>query len=536
MTGFQKLGLGVAAMFYLGAVVWVYFLSPSAVEFEPGVKVITIAHWQLEDGFRDGVNEAIKRFEKMKLDQGEKVKIIHSYVPNRGYIQWMTTQLVGGKPADIMEVTGDTTLQFKYLRPMSPYLGKPNPFNKGTKLEGIPWKDTYIDGMQGAFENTYAEWFKVPLAFLPIRLHVNLDLLENATGSRQMPRDLEEWLDQCQKVKEYAEKVQKPISAIGVRGTDRGTLARLYNQYYSETNGNLIDNMSRYCDGAVQTADILNGLETGMVDPARQTAAACITTDLGKYFIEGFPSVDLEQAKYLFTRGLVAFFPEGTWETMSLKNSPFDVGVVRVPPIGTRSEYSKYFTGKTTESGIQTAVAFGIPKRSKNFDLALEFMQYLSSFDIDQMVMNKCQWGPGVKFATYKEKALAPDLGGNPPIANYPYCIGYNTGSYRQMLESLENLARNQPADPGKIFMQDFKNRKVVVMKDQRDTIVESDRSNGDREMQRSQLSVGMLRSDATSEEKGRLELRRSLASEGLSEMSSAFYMNRMLLRALEKL
>jgi enoyl-[acyl-carrier protein] reductase II len=41
------------------------------------VETITIAHWQLEDGFRQGFDEAIKQYEALKSKEGKKVKIIH---------------------------------------------------------------------------------------------------------------------------------------------------------------------------------------------------------------------------------------------------------------------------------------------------------------------------------------------------------------------------------------------------------------------------------------------------------------------------
>lgn len=542
MTIFQQIGLGVAMLFYLCAIVWVFFLSPSSTTFAPGVKVLTLGHWQLEDGFREGMAEAITRFEELKRQQGQEVRINQTPIPWRGYTQWMLTQLVGGRPADIIEVTGDPNLRYLYFRPLSPYLGKPNPFNAGTPLEGIAWKDTYIDGMLGTFDATYAEWYRVPLAFLPIRLHVNLDLVKEATGSEAMPTDLQEWMEICQKVKEHGERIQKPIGAIGVRGTDKGTLARLYIQYYSETNGNLIDEKSRFCDGTVSSADILQGLLAGTVEVDQQTAAAEITTELGQYFITGFPSMDLEQAKYLFTRGMIAFLPEGTWESLSLVQNAakagYRVGIVRVPPIGTRGKYAKYWTGKTTESGIQTGVSFGIPKACKEFDLALEFIQFMSSYEIDQMMMEKCRWGPGVKFAKYTglQAALKPDVEGNPAFGETPFSVGVGTGSYGAMLKSLESLIQNNPADPGKVFLEEFRGRKKIAISDQMEMITGGERANVGREMQRSQLSIGLLRKDASSQERERLELRRRLATESLPEMAGGYFMGRLLLESLQKL
>ena len=146
--GFHRFGVAFAVLLYLVAVVHVHFLGPERVAFDPDVKVLTLAHWQLEDGFREGFDKMIARFEKLKAAQGVKVKVNQVTVPYRGFRQWLLTQLVGGDPADVVTAAVPGSVRYYYFHPLSPYLGKPNPFNVGTPLEGMPWKDTYIDGME----------------------------------------------------------------------------------------------------------------------------------------------------------------------------------------------------------------------------------------------------------------------------------------------------------------------------------------------------------------------------------------------------
>ena len=83
------------------------------------LKTITIAHWQLEDGFREGIDYAIKEFEKIKAAQGQKVKIIQNAIPGRGYSQWYITQLISGNPADIIELTQSPEIQSRYFLPLT---------------------------------------------------------------------------------------------------------------------------------------------------------------------------------------------------------------------------------------------------------------------------------------------------------------------------------------------------------------------------------------------------------------------------------
>ena len=89
----------------------------------------------------------------------------------------------------------------RYIRPLSPYVSKPNPYNVGTIHDGVAWKDTYVDGLVNALDLKYGEYFGVFIWTHPYRLFVNLDLLEETTGSREMPMDLAEWMEECRQIK-----------------------------------------------------------------------------------------------------------------------------------------------------------------------------------------------------------------------------------------------------------------------------------------------------------------------------------------------
>ena len=212
----------------------VYININSKEIIDSEVKTITFAHWQLEDGFREGYSEAIKEFEKIKAAQGQKVKVIQTTVPVRGYQQWFLTQLISGNPADLMELYCSSEVRNQYFTPLSQYISRPNPFNKGTEFENIPWKDTYIDGMDSALDSAYAEYFGVGTYFHVYRLFVNLELLEKATGSRNLPETLDQWLKTCAQMKEYGKRINTPIIPIGVRGFDKETIRYLFQYYYDQ--------------------------------------------------------------------------------------------------------------------------------------------------------------------------------------------------------------------------------------------------------------------------------------------------------------
>lgn len=512
---FQRLGLAVAGAFYLASVGYVLLVGDAGSTLAPDVKTITFAHWQLEDGYREGVDEAIRRFETLKAEQGQKVKVIQSTVPWRGYSQWFLTQLIGGNPADLMELIGSSQLYHRYFVPLSPYIDKPNPFNQSTVLEGMPWRDTYVDDMEGSQDNVYAEYFGVGHMFHTYRLFVNVDLLEKATGSRQLPRDLTEWLDACAKLKAYGRNTGTPIIPIGVRGFDKGTLNHLFRYYFSQMTGNLNDAYSRF-GGRVSVAGVLEQMNTNPQIRERVLAVIDVIQEIGRNFGVGFTAMDLEQTKFLFYSGTMGFFPEGTWNAWSMvNNSPFEVAIIPIPPLGHTHKYSKYFTGKITEAGVRVGGKIGIPKATKHFDLALEFLQFFTSYEINQMaMMDYTKWPPAVKHAEYKGilKAFQPQMEGNLSVPT-PFSRWGQT-SHRKYLECLEQIITNDIDNPGRYFLDTFKKNKDILRDEGAEYVKGYYRSQMDTERYRSQFSVGLLRGDLTSQQADTLRLRLTITSQ----------------------
>ncbi|MFH1613560.1 MAG: extracellular solute-binding protein [Planctomycetota bacterium] len=496
---FRLFSAGFVIMFYLAAVLYVHFIGKNKDALGPAVNTITLAHWQLEDGYREGFNEMIRRFEALKAKQGRKVKVLQTAVPWRGYEQWFLTQLVGGNPADVAELLAPDYMLQEYFNPLSEYIEKENPFNKGTVLEGMAWRDTFVDGMDASANLTakYADYFGVGTCFHVYRLFANLDLIEEATGSRKMPQDLPEWLDICKKVKEYGKKTGQRIIPIGVRGFDKSTIDHFFEYYFGQVTGNLNDNDARFCEGRAEVDEILKKINDNPAVAEQLLVPVCIVKELGQYFCDGFSSMDLEQNKYLFYSGNTAFFAEGTWNAYSLvKNCPFEVGIGRIPPIGHKSKYSKYFTGKVSESGVGVGGFFGIPKATKHFDLALELLQFMTSYEMNQLTMGSCKWPPAVKKAKFEGilKSFEPEIEGNLRMLDLPFRTKLRYSSDIKMCEALEEVIISDVDNPGEYFMKRFREYKDLLIKECNEDEQFHYRSNIDRELQRSQIAVALLR------------------------------------------
>lgn len=458
---FQKIGIILAIAFYILSVVMVIRnYGGMSVMFDPDTKVITIAHWQLEDGFREGIDAAIVEYEKAKAAEGIKVKVNQVAIPVRGYSQWYLTQLIGGDPADVLEITGSSDILNQYFTPLSPYIGEKNSWNKGTPLANMSWRETFSDDMMSGLDSAYSEFFAVCTFMHTTRVYVNLDLFEKATGKTKLPDTLTEWLEDCKKLKAYGLKTNHPIIPIGVRGFDKGTLGQLFNDYNSQLNADLADSGSPYGHG-VSTGELFRQVNAGELDKKRLLQPVEVVTEVGRYFADGFPAIDLEQTKYLFFSGNVGFFIDGTWNAFSMiNNAPFRVGVIQVPMLDKGNPLGARAFGRITELGSGIGGRFGIPKKTKHFDLALDFLRFLTSWKVNQLVMvEHSKWMSPLKAVEYKGIMKSFE-----PITNTSYVAITSpfgaTGalSSRLVLQRLENAIIRQPEDPKQFFWDDFLN------------------------------------------------------------------------------
>lgn len=113
----------------------------------------------------------------------------------------------------------------RYFFPLTPYVNRPNPHNEGTKLQGVPLRDTYLDGMRGGYVEELQEFYAVPVAQFVVRLFYNKDLLKDLTGKMAAdklldhpmdhpPTEFHAFVDLCRKIKKYNGPDGKPYIPI----------------------------------------------------------------------------------------------------------------------------------------------------------------------------------------------------------------------------------------------------------------------------------------------------------------------------------
>ena len=140
-------------------------------EARPGTKVLRIGHWQLESGVREAFETLGKEFAalpEVKAKYGD-VKIVQDAIPDTTYGQWLTSQMMGQTAPDLLEVgmLPEPILlayQNRYFMPLTEMAARPNPFNKGTAMEGVALKETFLDGMRSGYQEELQAYMRVPLS------------------------------------------------------------------------------------------------------------------------------------------------------------------------------------------------------------------------------------------------------------------------------------------------------------------------------------------------------------------------------------
>src|SRR6185295_15506824 len=160
LTG-NKIGfalLGIAYLIAMGLVV-----QREARKITTDRVTLRISQWQLESGVREAMDAIIRRYEQLN----PKVHVVQIAVPGGPtYLPWIQAQMVGGVGPDLVEYSWPWPDTARNFAPITAEVMQPNPYNKGTPLEGVPWRDTFIDGMTSPdnYVQTLSQYYGVTMS------------------------------------------------------------------------------------------------------------------------------------------------------------------------------------------------------------------------------------------------------------------------------------------------------------------------------------------------------------------------------------
>lgn len=434
---------GNGALIFVAVVyLWsaVAILSYRKAQTPPGVTIeLRIGHWQLEAGVRDA-------FEKMAAEYHTlhpEVSIVQDAIPEGSYGTWMTTQLMGGTAPDMMEIGLGVpyNIQLAYLSryflPLTTYLNQPNPYNRGTNLEGDPWRKTYKDAMRGNYQQELKEYMTVPLSQFGIRIFYNRDLFRKLTGLAKAPPDYRSFLEACRTIRSRKDERGLPYTPIAGSGYHVG----MWDAFMCNplTYGALRRaDFNR--DGNVGCDELFVAFKTGLLgfDFPPFQAKFRMLRELTDQFQPGFTGLGRDEAVMLFAQQHAVFITTGTWDFGSLVEQArgvFDVGVMDFPmPTPDDPEFGRVVEGPAFERP-QSSFSFAITRKCKHPEVALDFLRFLGSQPGNQELNRIVGWIPAIQGATLPPmlRAFEPRLDGIWPAMPIDSLGGETTVKWGQM-------------------------------------------------------------------------------------------------------
>ncbi len=424
-------GLGLVLVCFLlaGWRVW----QRAHRENEEGQVVVRFAHAQLEPGLREAF-DAIAR-DYMARNPGIRVEQIA--IPRRAWASWMETQLIGGTAPDLIQlVNNDPNPILRHFRPIDPWLREPNPYNEGTALAGIPWKDTFIAPLADppAYWPFFLHYYGIPTTLFTIRMYYNRDLLRGITGRDEVPATYEEFIELCRRVEAFARDSGRQLYAVaGARPVP--PFDALFHSLMTSQTQRFVERIDATYSlgGAGAASGILRGHSRDayfrrvwdLRSPEIQSGFRLVR-DVGRYFQPGFLQAERDAAVFYFLQGRTLMMPSGSWDYSSMvEQADFDLGVFPVPvPTRDHPEFGSGMYGPPSEANTSMRGAFALTKQSPHPEQAIDFLRYLTSQAAHQRFSDLSGWLPAVQGVRPREgiRAFYPITEG------YPSGFAFTTG------------------------------------------------------------------------------------------------------------
>lgn len=394
----------LAATFILGGARMLFRDGPAATADGRERIHLRFAHWHLQSGLREAYDEIISEYERLN----PHVSVEQLVIPQRVWPAWHRTQLVGGTAPDLIELGTDRGLTdellARYYVPLTPWIETPNPYNAGTALAGIPWRETFIDGLmsEGSFNPRLADFYGVPTALFTIRIFYNRDLLRRITGSEEPPSTYAELIALCERTRAWSE--ERGLGLVPIAGSRVNApllLGAYLRSQLQSASRDLASDFTLVSDqraGAVDSKTLAAAFLTGrwsFETPAIRDALA-LARELGRQMQPGFAQLEREDATFAFTRGRALMIATGTFDASSLRQeAKFPLGVFALPlPGDDTPHFGRNVLGPPSEASKTLAGVFGLTRQSRHPEQAVDFLRFLTSRTNNARFAERSQWLP----------------------------------------------------------------------------------------------------------------------------------------------
>jgi ABC-type glycerol-3-phosphate transport system substrate-binding protein len=338
-----------------------------------------VGHWLLHAGMREAFDDAIAGYQRLH----PHVVIRQIPVPVRSYEAWARTQLIGGTAPDITGMLRlNEELISRHFLPLTPHLDRPNPYNAGTPLENVPWRDTFVDGLT-AMRNltpTSGEIHGVSLQVNTQRLYYNRELLRAITGSDTPPADFAGLLAFGRQVAAYNERTGAQLVPIAGCGPYSQFLFDLLLPSQTQR---LVLTASPNRNLRVLPVELAGLILQGRVDydtPALRRSLELLH-DMAGLLTPGYQQLQRDDAIFTYLQQNSVMLYAGSWDyAVLLRDGAFTTGILPMPaPAADDPVYGPLTLGPISEAAGNPEAMLGVLRSSRHREVALDFLHYLSS-------------------------------------------------------------------------------------------------------------------------------------------------------------
>lgn len=358
--------------------------------------VLRIGHWQLETGSREAFTQLAREYEK----RTPGVKIIQEPVPETLYALWGFAHQLAGDPPDILErglATYSPSYEARFLMPLTEYVNHPNPYNRNTDQETVPWRKTLVDGMLIGYNFDLAEYVAVPLASPSNRIIYNRTLYKQLTGKDTPPATLEEFFRACEIIGGKKQPNGRPYVPIANSRYHFDTWVRIVTDVLTLP---MLDRNDLGMDGGtIDRLEQFAAVRCGLMDfshPALRDKLE-LARRIAGYSPPGYLGLSRLDAVSQFIQQKSVFLIIGIWDLRGIQKQAFgefESALMDFPSSHPwKGRYKDFDGGFVHESNIGS-FPLSVTRASKNPHVAVDFIQFLSSVEYNGEFNRITGWMP----------------------------------------------------------------------------------------------------------------------------------------------
>jgi raffinose/stachyose/melibiose transport system substrate-binding protein len=387
--GFALLGIAYLVSAFVVARRWTQEATSDKV-------TLRISQWQLEGGVRQSIDAIIRRYEELNPN----VHVIQLAVPGGStYLPWIQSQMVGEVGPDLVEYSWPWPDTARNFSPITAEVMQPNPYNRGTPLEGVPWRDTFIDGMTSPdnYVQTLSQYYGISMTTGIHRIVYNRALVKKITGHETAPRNYREFLALCDQITAYAKAHGLKLAPLA---NSRTSHINLTNEIVGNTSTRLYGRVDFLHRLKLEPLELAIAYTRGewSYDSPEIAASFQVLKEFGEVCTPGFLQRERDSALTDFVSGRAAMVLAPSWESSSLLEiCPFEIGAFRFPtPREDDPVYGHYTRGPFSEGQILTGMPFYLNRRTPHRAEALDFLRFMSSYEGSSIFTRVSSWLPVV--------------------------------------------------------------------------------------------------------------------------------------------